>query len=261
MPLRLLQTFAIFAVASTAADEVQPRLQLAEDALAAGLWEVATLHLEDCLAAKTTAPAAKAEIAIRLAEARIRDGKPAAALDLLKESFVANHPQAPFWTGQALAATGKFTDAVEILTKYLENPSVPLRVEAAMTAKNLQLSLGNTDAAVATLSQLAESTDPGIQAKARLHQAEILLDLGQPPAARALMPPTNDVTKEDRPLETLIEAYLALAEERPLDAVTGFRSLIDLPRGQSSYRHQLAALGLADALLASSNRDGAVTFL
>jgi tetratricopeptide (TPR) repeat protein len=48
---------------------------------------------------------------------------------------------------------------------------------------------------------------------------------------------------------------------KPSDAVAVFQSLVDQPQGQSLKRHHLAAVGLADAMLALKKPDAAIAFL
>ena len=260
LPIPIVMIFLLPALIG-AEEESDQQQRLGEDALAAGLWEVAALHFEQSLGRAAPDPAMKARVAIRLAEAWIRDGRAPAALELLEKSFLANEPETSFWKGQAWVAMGRFTDAVALLSEVVKNPDSPFRFEAALTVKNLQLSLDQPAAAIATLAALVDSGDAELAARARLHQVEILFDSGQAAAARALMPPGEEVAQADRSLETFLEAHLALAENRPLDAVTGFRALMDQARGLSTHRRQIAAIGLADALRASGAPDGALEFL
>ncbi len=236
-------------------------LRKGNDALASGLWEMAAIHFSGCLANEGLAADEKPQIAIRLAEAWIRDGKPAEALHLLDQSFVSGHPETPFWKGQALAGLGKFSDAVETLTPLTRDPAAAYRNEAVFTTANLELALGKPDAALATLAALADSPDPQLVAKARLHQVEILLELDRSVEARAAMPAASSVSPGDSPLATFLEANLLLTEDRPADAAAGFQTLLNQPQGQSLRRYHAAAIGLADALRANSTPELAVDSL
>ena len=139
-----------------------------DDALAAGLWEMAALHFNDCLASRNLSPADKAHVAIRLAEAWIRDGRPAEALTLLGQSFVAQDPEAPFWKGQAMAGLGRFTDALATFAPLLENPAAPHRNEAGFTMASLHLAVAQPEAALAVLATLTRTPDEALTARARL---------------------------------------------------------------------------------------------
>ncbi|RPJ35390.1 MAG: hypothetical protein EHM17_02870 [Verrucomicrobiaceae bacterium] len=237
------------------------RMRLGDEALAAGLWEMAALHFDECLAENSLKPEEKSGVAIRLAEAWIRDGKPAEALALLGESFVSSHPEAPFWKGQALAGLGRFGEALDVLAPLLQDRASPFPSEAAFTVTNLQLALGKPESAMETLDFLASKADAALAAKARLHQVEILLDARKTAKARKIMPDAAAFATADRSLAALLEAQLLLAEGRPADAASVFQSLIDQLQGQSLERHHLAAVGLADTFLARKNPDAASAFL
>jgi tetratricopeptide (TPR) repeat protein len=241
--------------------DAESRLRLGDDALAAGLWEIAALHFNECLAAPGLAPADKSRVAIRLAEAWIRDGKAADALALLEESFAAPHPEAPFWKGLALAGLGRFADAVGVLAPVLENPAAMHRREAGFTIESLQLALGKPDAALEALGQLASSPDIALTARARLHQVEILLDLGRTKEARETMPEAANISPENRATAAFLEGHLLLAEGRPAEAAAVFQSLVDPSQGQSLRHPHLAAVGLADAFLARKDAGAAAAFL
>ena len=238
-----------------------PLLRQGDEAMAAGLWEMAALHFSDGLASKNLPPADKARVAIRLAEAWIRDGKPAEALGLLGQSFVSQHPEAPFWKGQAMAALGRVAEAIGTLTPVMGDPAAPHRHEASLTVASLQLALGQPDTALAVLATMARDPDAAVAARARLEQVEILLDRGRAADARQTMPAPSTVSPRDRALANFLEAHLLLADGRPAEAAAGFQALIDQPTGLSLARYHAAAVGLADALSAAGSRENATSFL
>ncbi len=257
---RCLLLFA-FAHASLAGQGTESRLRLGDDALSSGLWEIAALHFQDALGAADLAAADRPRVALRLAQAWIREGKAAEALALLDESFVSNQPETAFWKGMALAAAGRLGEAATLLDAVGRDAAAPQRREAVFTTANLLLALGNPEQALATLGSLAGSPDIALAAKARLHQAEILLDLGRPDEARAAMPEAAMIAPDDRPLATLLAGRLDLAAGRVKEATAAFESLVNQPRGQSSRQYHLAALALADALLAGTDTAAAARFL
>jgi tetratricopeptide (TPR) repeat protein len=243
-----------------AADDA--RLRLGEEALAAGLWEIAAGHFEAHLTSSPDlAPEDKAAVAIRLAESLLRDDRASEALALLDESFAASHPAAPFWRGQSLAALGRLAESVETLMPLLKQPQAQFHSEAVFTIANVQLALGKNNRALKALDALATSGDPALAARAKLRKVEILLDLDRVPEARETMPAMAGASSEDRPLHAFLEGRLLMAEGKPAEAASFFRSLIDLPQGQSLRRHHQAAVGLCDALLASGRRDAVLTFI
>jgi tetratricopeptide (TPR) repeat protein len=242
--------------------DIAALMRKGDDALASGLWEMAALHFSDCLAHRDLRAEDKSQVAIRLAESWIRDGKPAEALALLNQSLVAQHPEVPFWKGQALAGLGHFSEALAAFKPLLANPAAPHRNETGFTMASLQWALGQPADALATLSTLADTPDDkALTAKAQLHQVEILLDLGRSNDARKTMPATSSIRPGELPLATFLEAHLLLAEDQAAEATVRFQTLVDQPQGQSLFHHHAAAIGLADALLARKSPEAASNFL
>ena len=231
------------------------------DALNSNLWEMAALHFEQCLSNRSLGPAEKSQVSIRLAEAWVRDGKPAEALDLLGQSFVSREPEAAFWKGLALAGLGRFTEAVAALSQLMDKPDAPHRAEAGFTISSLQLALGQTDASLKTLSVFADDPDAALAAQARLRKVEIMLGRGDRAEARATMPAESAISPADQLLAAFLNAHLLLAEGHPAEATAGFQSLIDKPQGQSNRRYHAAAVGLADSLRAEGKTDEASSVL
>ncbi|MCX6868347.1 MAG: tetratricopeptide repeat protein [Verrucomicrobia bacterium] len=263
MQSRLVFPFILLVLQSVlSGQDTAALMRKGDDALASGLWEMAALHFSDCLTHRNLRAEDKSQVAIRLAESWIRDGKPAEALALLEQSMVSQHPEAPFWKGQALAGWGHFSEALAAFTPVLANPAAPHRNETGFTMASLQLALGQPAAALATLGTLAETpADKALTAKAQLHQVEILLDLGRSADARKTMPATSSIRPSELPLATLLEAHLLLTEDHPAEAAARFQTLVDQPQGQSLLHHHAAAIGLADSLLAQKSPEAASNFL
>ena len=236
-------------------------LRLGDEALAAGLWEIAADHYEAGLDAPSLDESARATATIRLAEARLRDGRPAEAMDQLEKPAAAAHPEALFWIGQAMAAMGKTGEAIESLTPLANDPLAPFHAEAVFTIANLAWARGDEAAALRTLELLDESDDAVLASRARLREVEVLLDAGRVAEARAALPAVSEVGPWDAPLQAFLEAMILLRENRPQDAVVLFRNLIERPQGQTHARYHLAATGLAEALLAAGQANEAAAFI
>ena len=236
-------------------------LQRGDEALAAGLWEVAERHFRQQLADAALTPEVKSQVAIRLAESLIREGNPADALDLLGQSFVAKNPETPFWQAQALAGQNRFSDAIGIFSNLLLDPKSPHRIEAGLTKASLLLSLDQTHAALETLTSLLPEAAPAAALLIQLNQVEILLDLKQPTEARLAMPPAEKVTAKQQAHAAFLEAQLRLQEGRATDAQVGFQELVNQPQNQSLLRYHSAAIGLADSIQAQGDPDTAVKSL
>ncbi len=237
------------------------QLRLGDEALAAGLWEIAAGHYEAGLSDPSLVESARASATIRLAEARLRDGRPDEALELLQEPAAAAHPEAPFWQGQALAAAGRTDEAIGILTPLVGDPLAPFHAEAVFTIANLELALGDEAGALRTLKILEEADDAALASRARLREVEVLLDAGRVSEARETLPAATAVGPWDAPLQALLEAMILLRENRPADAAALFRNLIERPQGQARARYHLAATGLGEALLAAGQANEAAAFI
>lgn len=231
------------------------------EALAAGLWEVAEMHFKQHLADPTLTPGEKSQVAIRLAESLIREGNPVEALELLGQSFVENDPEAPFWKAQALAGQNHFSEAIEIFSALLLDPAAPHRLEAALTKASLLLALDQADAALVTLAGILPEADAETAAAIQLTQVEILLDLHRTEEARTTMPAMANLATKERQRAAFLEAELLLHEGFPDRAEAGFMELVNHPQGQSIIRYHSAAVGLADAMQEQGNQDAATKSL
>jgi len=236
-------------------------MQKGNEALAARLWELAALHFEQHLAKDGLDPAEKSLVAIRLCEAKIRDGKAADALKLLEQPYVAAHPEAPFWKGQALAAIGRFNEAIALLKPLLANPKSPYRHEAGLTISSLELALAEPQTALKTLSMLNEGSSPAALSEIRLRQALILLDLGRAGEARETLPTAKTIAEKDQAIASFIDAHILLREEKYDEAITRFQALINEPKNLPMQRYHAAVTGLADALRAKGNHESSAEWL
>jgi outer membrane protein assembly factor BamD (BamD/ComL family) len=232
-----------------------------DDALAAGLWEIAELHYKERLADPSLSSDARSQILLRLAESLIRSGNPSEALGLLDQSWVARNPETRFWKAQALAGQNHFSEAAELFATLLEDPAALYRIEAGFTRASLLLTLEQPQAALETLAKLIPEADAATRVKIRLYQTEILLDLKRTVEARQAMPEVQAVAASDRPLAKFLHAQLILKEGNPLDAETAFQALINHPQGQSLTRYHAAAIGLADSIQARGDPQAATQSL
>lgn len=236
-------------------------LRRGDESLAAGLWEIATVHLESALQSADLPPDQSARAAIGLAESWIRQGKSDAALDLLEQSIARNHPEQPFWKGQALASSGRIAEAIAQLTPLSERPDAPHRLETAVSLANLHLSLEQIDAALGVLSGFRQSADPSHAPAILLREVEILIDTQQHPKARTLFSSIEKFPSNLQAHADLLNAHLTLGENQASVAAGIFRSLIDQPRGLSLRQFHSAAVGLTDSLLQSEGASSAFAFL
>ena len=236
-------------------------LRRGEEALAAGLWEVAELHFRQQLADASLTPEVKSLVAIRLAESLIREENPRDALELLGQSFVAKNSENPFWKAQALAGQNRFSEAIEIFSNLLADSKSPHRIESGLTKASLLLSLDQAQAALDTLTALLPEADAATTLEIQLSQVEILLDLKRSPEARLAMPLAEKITAKHKTHAAFLEAQLQLQEGKAAEARANFQELVNQPQNQPLLRYHSAAIGLADAIQADGDPDTAIKSL
>lgn len=249
MTLKAVLPFLILAAHGSLLGQELSLMQKGDEAMASRLWEVAALHYQTQLNDPSLDEGASSLVSIRLSEAWIRGGKADAALELLEQSQASLHPEADFWKAQALAATGRFAQAVDILKPLVSREASPHRQEAGLTASSLLLALDQADDALNLLSTLAESSSEAELTKVRMRQTEILLDLGRVEEARENMPARDLVQDQDKTNAAFIDANIMLREGRNKEAADSFEQIIEKPTNLSIRRYHASWIGLADALL------------
>ena len=235
--------------------------QSAERAMGDGLWDVAALRLGEAGTSPDAPDERLQEVQILLGECLVRGNRPDDALEVLGRSIVRDHPETPFWIGQAMAGKGRFADAVEALLPVAADPSNPLQSEAAFTAANLQLSLDHPEEALGILSALFDSTIPADSVGSRLRSIAILLDLGRNVQAREIFPKPETVPPSLVRYANLLDGYLLLSEGNASTAQEVFSTLLADPEGQGIGRFNLAAIGMADAIAAQGDYAAAIESL
>jgi len=223
------------------------------NALSSGLWELAETHFRESLQDPTLTAPAKAEISFQLAEALIRGGKAAEALELVQLSYLAEQPAQAFWRSQALVGAGKLTEAIEAFARQLNQPQAPYRIETVFSKATLLLATSQPERALTTLALLNDDSSRETANKSKLLQAEILTDLQRTTKARSILPAEDQLVGAELPFRSLIDARLLLQENRPGLAVEIFRNLVGSPIDQPLFRYESAVLGLADALAAQQD--------
>ena len=257
----ILPIILALACGSARGQGAEDEMRMGDESLAAGLWEIAAFHYDRSLQNDKLEPEQSARAAIGLAEAWIRAGKAAEALDLLEQSIARKHPEQPFWKGQALAASGRIADAIAQLAPTLKNPDTPHRFETASSLANLQLAIGQTDAALATLASLQSSLDPSQASDLLLREVEILFDAKKITEARKRLSSVESFPEKLQARVQLLNAHITLAENQHSVAAGLFKTLIDQPQGLTLRQFHSAALGLADALNGSDGSAAAIAFM
>lgn len=241
-------------------DEI-PTYRLGLDALDGRLWEVAANRFEVALETEGLATGDKAAILLRLAEAKVRGNRGEAALEILESPELEDHPARPFWQAQAMAAEGRFREAVEAFGALPEDSPHP--VEARLTRARLQRAIGDPEEALATLEPLLEGAKAPVAA--RLLRSEILLGLKRGQEALDGLPDEKSLSADEAAATRLLRAkcLLSLGEEAKAAEILG--RLLESPRNQTLTAHHEAAINLARARLRSGRpqaaADGLLAFI
>lgn len=242
----------------SAAAATPPAYQEGLDALSASLWEIAAVRFETALATPDLDPKSRPEILLRLAETRIRNGEPDAALKWLADPALATRPELPFWKAQALAAAGQFNDALALLDEKATADDAPHFREALFTRAALKRALGDLPGAVEALNLLIKDRNAATALRARLQAAAILLDLGDAEKAlTATPPPTARMTPVQAVEADLLRARAQLEKGEHQAAAGIFAALLQKEDPAFKAVQHDAAVGLARAQLAAGNREAA----
>lgn len=259
--MRLKLIIAIMTICALAAHAEESAVDKGKKALSSHLWEVAATHFQDALKQPELPDEEKSKISLLLAEAWLRDNKANQALELLQSPTLAEHPENGFWVGQALAAQGKFAEAVATLKPIALNPDSSRRYNAGFTAASLELALGQEDAAIETLSALTKSPNPQLASRARIRQAQIYIDQNKADQALNVMPKTENIAEKDQALATFINANIFYQQKDYDAAEKNFRTLVDKPESQGKQQYHSAIIGLADTLIAKGETTAAAELL
>ncbi|HEX5790312.1 MAG TPA: tetratricopeptide repeat protein, partial [Luteolibacter sp.] len=235
----------------------QTSLQLGKQALVSQLWEVAAEHFVLQLKQQDLSAEQRHEATFGLAEAWLRDGKAQQVLTLLNQSDLAQLPETVFWKGQALAATGRFAQAVETLTPLIAIKEFGYRVEAGQTVASLQLALDQSDDAIKTLSAVVQNSSPEVASNLRMRQVEILLDLGRDKQAAEILPESAKLSAGQQGAADFLRAILLERQGEHAKAAALFKQLAQAPDALDLKRHQDARIGQARCLLRLGQSDAA----
>ncbi|MCH7227188.1 tetratricopeptide repeat protein [Haloferula sp. A504] len=249
----LLGLFGIGMLHAETTLEDIPTYKLGLDALEGRLWEVAANRFQAALETEGLSGEDRTTLLLRLAEAKVRGDRGAAALEILESPELADHPARPFWAAQAMAADGRFRDAVEAFGALPEDNPYP--IEATLTRARLQRAIGDPKGALETLEPLlAGSKAP---TAAGLLRAEILIELGSHQEALDSLGDPEKLEAGEAEATRLLRAKCLLNLDQTEAAATILSRLVEVPRYQTLEAHHEAYVHLARARLKSGNPEAA----
>ena len=194
-------------VAITGMEAITPDQQGVQ-ALSDHLPDLAVTRFEEAYKIPKLTTEQNREILYRLTEAQVRANQPEKALITLNSKFFKDHPEKEFWLAQALAAQGKYIEAIEHFKKL--DPKSGYTNEATLSLASLQLALGFRDEAIVNYLKSTHSKDEITKLKATTTLAEIYLESGDLKKAKATIESIPNGSKTGI-LKTVLDAQFALS--------------------------------------------------
>ncbi|MEO1856576.1 MAG: hypothetical protein ABGY95_04320 [Rubritalea sp.] len=224
-------------------------------ALSDHLPDLAVTRFEEAYKIPNLTSEQNRKILYSLTEAQVRANQPGKALVTLNSKFFNDHPEKDFWIAQALAAQGKYLEAIEHFKKL--DPQSSYTDEATLSLASLQLALGFHDEAITNYLKSAQSKDVSTRLKATTTLAEIYLENGDLKKASTTISSISGSSKTDI-LKTVLEAQLALTSKNYTVAIEKFLSFFEGEKKLHPRLYQVALIGLADARQAAGQTQEAV---
>lgn len=205
-----------------------PALTDALRPLQAGVPQVAVVRLRALLEEKELAPAERVTAQAKLGEALLAAGDPAAALEVLANERLRDLPETKFHRAQALAALGRWSEALPLYAERAATPGAKFAEEARFGQAEALRALGRVDEALAVLRIVHQN--PRWLVPARLRMVELILQKRDPAmatrAVQSIAPEAMPEKKARRFLRGRVEA------RRSRDhAIQLYESILKSPSG------------------------------
>jgi TolA-binding protein len=229
----------------------QPPLDVAEQALAEHLPEVAIEKLHAFLASpEATDDALRERAEADLTRALLDSGDDETALARLE--YPANDRER-FWKAEALLAQGRWEDALPIYQKLAADGPAELRLGAGIGEAEAQHALGEADPQHAdvhnklAIAILAALDRHGKSNLVRLRLAELYIEAQKPDGAKQLLARVKPGNLVEARWRQFVEGRMYLAEDQPAPALQDFDELLADPRGLTPALHAGATVGKTKA--------------
>src|SRR2546423_8407149 len=174
-----------------------------------GVPQVAVMRLPN-ISQRPLAPADKQTTLAKLGEALLASGEPGEALKVLEDPAVQDLPATSLWRAQALAALGRWNEALPLYQKIAAQDPSPFRNTALFGAAEALRALQRFDEALQLFAALLG--DPQWNDRAQLRSIELLLEKRDNSGARRILdkarPASLSDKKEKRYLQGRLEAQL-----------------------------------------------------
>ncbi|HEX8311024.1 MAG TPA: tetratricopeptide repeat protein, partial [Chthoniobacteraceae bacterium] len=238
---------AVLLFAATYVQAADPNLlRSANRALAEAIPQVAIEKLRTFLAAPDLTPEDRHKAEALLVEGMLSANLVDEAL-LATDSFTkSTSPRLRLLRAHALAATGRWSEALPIYRQLAAAPDAPLAPKLG-EAECLH-ALGQTGRASELIEGLVRRGDAPVGVQ--LRHASLLVELRQEKRGWAALNAIQPITPEEKKWQHYVEGQLALLQDRPDAARLSFESVLRDESHLSENLHVGATLGIAEARMA-----------
>jgi TolA-binding protein len=244
--LRRIGLGVFLALAQLAHGQFSAQLAEASKPLTEGVPEVAVVRLQTLLKQNLSEPDWRA-VAERLLQAMVAANQTADAFNLLADPRLRQSSSASFWRAQLLATSHHEAEALPLYRQIAADSNSGLRMDALFGAAETLRTLGRTDEALQSFSELFR--DPKWHVRAQLRAAELYLDKPDAVNTRKLLEKVQPATTAGKRERHFLRGRLEMVLHRPDRAITIFESVLKSPEGTTHETLTAALFALADTHL------------
>jgi len=197
------------------------------------------------------------ELIFLLAESQIRANKPQEAIQSLSNKLIAENPDAIFWRGQALAATGRYNEAIETLETA--KPTSKNYQLGQLKSANLAIALGDIDRALKTL-QLSIKSSKQVSTQTYLSLANLYIAKKDHENADQILSKTKPANPIQTRAKQIMLAQVNILQKEYDSAISKLETLLS-EETPTSNTQNFVALQLADAQHANGQTEKAINTL
>jgi TolA-binding protein len=244
--LRPIGLGVFLALSQLAHGQFSAQLAEASKPLTEGVPEVAVVRLQTLLKQNLSEPDWRA-VAERLLQAMVAANRTADAFNLLADPRLRQSSSASFWRAQLLATSHHEAEALPLYRQIAADSNSGLRMDALFGAAETLRTLGRTDEALQSFSELFR--DPKWHVRAQLRAAELYLDKPDAVNARKLLEKVQPATTAEKRERHFLRGRLEMVLHRPDRVTTIFESVLKNPEGTTHETLTAALFALADTHL------------
>ncbi|HEY0722498.1 MAG TPA: tetratricopeptide repeat protein, partial [Pyrinomonadaceae bacterium] len=208
--------------------EETPQLTDATRPLTEGLPEVAVVRLRAFLAGRISHEDHQ-QATERLAEALVASGKFAEALQVLGGPDIRESPAKIFFQAQACAGLSRWKEALDLYQMCAADAGSPFHVDALFGQAESFRALGKTNEALQTLESLR--TDERWRRRAEMRSVELLIATGDTAGATRLLNAIQPASAAERNERRFLRGRNEMARGRNGRAIELFTSILKKPEG------------------------------